>query len=103
MRTRHRKLIHYGITEARGQELLKLAAQENNWDLVCRAAELSNSFLSSYLVKSLQEGIGYDKVFGQRYFYPCTKADFYGYRRKTLAMFDRLLAEEGGATNGQLS
>lgn len=103
MRTRHRKLIHYGITEARGQELLKLAAQENNWDLVCRAAELSNSFLSPYLVKSLQQEIGYDKVFGKRYFYPCTKADFYGYRRKTLAILDRLLAEDGGVTDGQLS
>ncbi len=102
MRTRNRKLIHYGITEARGRELLQLATQEDYRDLVCQAAELSNSYLASYLVKSLRQGIGYDRIFGRRYIYPCTRADFYGYRRKTLAIIDRLLAEKGGLPDGQL-
>ena len=92
MRTRKKKLADYGIGEERGTELLKLAALEENQETVCRAANLSNPYLAPYLVRSLQQGIGYYKLFGKMYFRPCTGADFYGYRRKALAIFNRLLA-----------
>lgn len=93
MRTREKKLADYGISEERGAELMKLAALEENQETVCRAANLSNPYLAPYLVKSLQQGVGYYKLFGKMYFRPCTGADFYGYRRKTLSIIDRLLAD----------
>lgn len=102
MRIRAKKLIHYGISKERGQELLRLAMMEENRQAVCKAAEESNSYLAPYLVKSLRQGVGYYQIMGTMYFRPCTAADFYGYRRKTLAIFDRLLAGEGGASDGQL-
>ena len=91
MRTREKKLSDYGITEERGRELLRLAALEENRQAVCEAAEESNPYLAPYLVKSLRQGVGYYQVMGAMYFRPCTAADFYGYRRKTLAAFDKLL------------
>lgn len=57
MRTRAKRLIHYGITEERGRELLKLAALEKKQDIVRRAAMESNSYLAPYLVRSLRQVI----------------------------------------------
>ncbi len=94
MRTREKKLSDYGISPARAQELLLLARQEQNRDLLRRAAENSCPGLSDSLVKSLTEGIGYWSICSWVYI-PATKADFYGYRRKTLATFDNLLKGEG--------
>lgn len=93
MRTRKKKLTDYGISEQRGTELLKLAALEENQETVCRAANMSNPYLAPYLVKSLQKKVGYDRLFGSMYFRPCIRQDFYGYRRKTLAIIDQLLAD----------
>ena len=93
MRIRKKKLTDYGISEERGAELLELAAMKENQRTVCKAASLSNPYLAPYLVKSLQEKVGYDRLFGSMYFRPCVRQDFYGYRRKTLAIIDRLLAD----------
>lgn len=95
MRTREKKLSDYGISEARGRELLRLAALEENRQAVCEAAMESNPYLAPYLVKSLRQGVGYYQMMGIMYFRPCTSADFYGYRRKALAAFDRLLIGKG--------
>lgn len=74
---------------------MRLAALEENQDIVRRAARESNPYLAPYLVKSLRQGVGYYQLMGTMYFRPCTSADFYGYRRKALAAFDRLLMGEG--------
>ncbi len=95
MRTRAKKLIHYGITEERGQELLKLAALEENRQAVREAAQKSNPLLAPYLTKSLLEKVGYDRLFGKTYYRPCTRADFYAYRRKALASFNGLMTGDG--------
>lgn len=94
MRTREMKFSDYGISPERAQELLLLARQEQNRDLLRRAAESSCPGLSDSLVKSLTEGIGYWSICSWVYI-PATKADFYGYRRKTLAVFNNLLKGEG--------
>ncbi len=95
MRTRAKKLIHYGITEERGRELLRLTMMEENRQALYEAAEESNPLLAPYLAKSLREKVGYDRLFGKMYYQPCTRADFYAYRRKALAIFDGLLTGEG--------
>lgn len=94
MRTREKKLSDYGISPDRAQELLALARQKQNRDLLLRAAESSCPGLSDCLVKSLTEGIGYWSICSWVYI-PATKVDFYAYRRKTLAAFDDLLKKEG--------
>ncbi len=95
MRTREKKLSDYGISPERAQELLLLARQEQNRDLLRRAAENSCPGLSDSLVKSLTEGIGYWTICSWVYI-PATKADFYGYRRKTPAVFNNLLRDAAG-------
>lgn len=95
MRTREKKLSDYGISPERAQELLLLARQEQNRNLLCRAAESSCPGLSDSLVKSLTEGVGYWSICSWVYI-PATKADFYGYRRKTLAVFNNLLQDAAG-------
>lgn len=95
MRTREKKLVHYGITRERGRELLWLATLEENRQAVCEAAEKSNPSLAPYLAKSLRGKVGYDRLLGKMYYRPCTKSDFYAYRRKALAIFDGLLTGEG--------
>lgn len=95
MRTREKKLVHYGIGEKRGRELLMLATLEENRQAVCEAAEKSNPSLAPYLAKSLRGKVGYDRIFGKMYYRPCTRADFYAYRRKTLAIFGKLMEKEG--------
>ena len=95
MRTREKKLSDYGISLERAQELLLLARQEQNRDLLRRAAENSCPGLSDSLLKSLTEGIGYWSICSWVYI-PATKADFYGYRRKTLAVFNNLLQDAAG-------
>ncbi len=95
MRTREKKLEDYGISRDRAQELLILARQEQNRALLCRAAENSCPWLSECLVQSLTGGGGYDRLY-MRIYVPATKADFYGYRRKTLAAFHDLLLDAAG-------
>lgn len=95
MRTRAKRLIHYGITEERGQELLKLATLEENRQAVYEAAEKSNPLLAPYLAKSLREKVGYDRLFGKMFYQPCTRADFYAYRRKTLAILNGMMTGDG--------
>ena len=79
MRTREKKLSDCGTSPGRAKELMALARQEQNTD---------------FLVKSLTEEVGYWSICSWVYI-PATKADFYGYRRKTLAAFDNLLKKRG--------
>lgn len=92
MRTREKQFRHYGICPERVQELLTLARAEENRELLQKAAESSCAWLSEYLIRSLSSGIGYEKMYMQTYI-PATKADFYAYRRKTLAAFHTLLLD----------
>lgn len=90
MRTREKQYRHYGISPERVEELLTLARSENNQELLQKAAESSCPWLSDCLVRSLTSGIGYEQMYKQIYI-PATKADFYAYRRKALAVFNSLL------------
>lgn len=90
MRTRQKGLQHYGIDRERGKELLLLARQEQNRNLLIQAAKESNPELAHYLVMSLSCGMSYMEIY-KREFVPLPEKDFYGYRRKALAIFNRLL------------
>ena len=92
MRTREKQFRHQGICQEQVQELLILAKAEENQELLQKAAENSCAWLSEYLIRSLSSGIGYEQMYKQTYI-PATKADFYAYRRKTLAAFNTLLLD----------
>ena len=90
MRTRYMGYIHYGISTERSEELQELAKLDENRELVQIAAEQSQPELAKYIVESLVEGIGYDRLY-RKYWLPYTADDFYGYKRRAIFIFDMLL------------
>lgn len=90
MRTRDKSLSDYGIDCSRMAELMELARLEENKGLICKAAELSNPGLSTFIIESLTQKRGYDRIYIKSYI-PAKCDDFYAYRRKTLALFSLLL------------
>ena len=99
MRIREKRLMDYGVSESRERELIILAQQEENRGILEEAAEVSNSYLAPYLVRSLTSGrnqkgqskVGYRTLFKYAPYPPCKEDDFYAYKRKTLAVFNTFL------------
>ncbi len=92
MQIRDMKMEDYGISEARSKELMELARLEENRDVLEMAANASNDYLAKYLIVSLsRKRAGFRTLFKYEAFLPCTKNDFYAYRRRTLAFFDSFL------------
>nr|WP_289707385.1 hypothetical protein [Enterocloster clostridioformis] len=90
MRTRDKSLSDYGIDCSRAAELMELARLEENKGLICKAADLSNPGLSTFIIESLTQKKGYDRIYIKSHI-PAKRDDFYAYRRKTLALFSLLL------------
>lgn len=90
MRTRDKSLSDYGIDCSRAAELMELARREENKGLICKAADLSNPGLSTFIIESLTQKRGYDRIYIKSYI-PAKRDDFYAYRRKALALFSLLL------------
>ena len=90
MKTRHMGYMHYGISDERACELRKLVKLKENRELVQIAAEQSRPEMAKYIVESLVEGIGYDRLY-RKYWLPYTADDFYGYKRRAIFIFDMLL------------
>ena len=68
MRTRDKSLSDYGIDCSRTAELMELARLEENKGLICMAAELSNPGLSAFIIESLTQKRGYDRIILNRIF-----------------------------------
>ena len=90
MKTRHMGYMHYGISTERSEELQELTKLKKNRELVQIAAEQSRPELAKYIVESLVEGIGYERLY-RKYWLPYTADDFYGYKRRAVFIFDMLL------------
>lgn len=90
MKTRHMGYMHYGISTERSEELQELAKLKKNRELVQIAAEQSRPELAKYIVESLVDGIGYERLY-RKYWLPYTADDFYGYKRRAVFIFDMLL------------
>ena len=99
MRTREMTITDYGIDESCERELLEMATMPENQKFLSIAANVSNSYLAPYLVRSLTSGryqdgrlkLGYRSLFKGCYYRPCKEDDFYAYRRLTLAIFHSLI------------
>ena len=103
MRTREKRYADYGLTDSKAKELMAFCRNPDNAEIVRRAVVAANPLLSDNLFVSLTEGKGNDRQYRYIYRPPATKADFYAYRRLTLAVLDILLREgdseweDGGA------
>lgn len=94
MRTREALYEDYGLDPERVDKLLESGEREKNWILVCWSAVAVNPHLAEYISESIITDKGYDKIHKEsflQYYIPVKRDDFYGYRRKTLAVFDKLL------------
>lgn len=94
MRTREAFYADYGFDQQRVEELLTLGKKEENWILVCWSAVAVNPHLAKYISESIIANKGYDKIHKEsflQFYIPVKRDDFYGYRRKALAVFDKLL------------
>ena len=65
MRTRDKSLSDYGIDCSRAAELVELARLEENKGLICKAADLSNPGLSTFIIESLTQKKGYDRIYNE--------------------------------------
>ena len=87
-----------GISEERRREIYKQVTKSQNREILIGAAYTVNEYLAPYLVESLEKvntdtcraQKGYDTLLRERGM-RCTNNDFYGYRKKTLIMADKIL------------
>ena len=90
---REKSLRDYGIT-AEDEEKLKIKVKNlseiEREHLVYAALSSCDPLLAVSVIRSIEEGLSYDKLNKKQYI-PALPDDFYGYRRKTIATFyDRL-------------
>lgn len=92
MRTREKRYADYGLTDDRVKELLAFCRNPDNAEMVRKAAVAANPPLADAIVNSLIQRYGYD---AQTCWVeiPAIKADFYAYRRLTVAVLDIWLRE----------
>lgn len=90
MRTREMGWKEYSLTTKRVHDLREYCKEKDNMPMVVEAAAFANPSLSGAIVKSLTTGIGYVELSKKEYI-PITKADFYAYQRRAVAILDILL------------
>lgn len=95
MRTRDKGYDDYGLTKERVAELKALCKTKDAqiMQLLHLAAYAANPSLAEDLVYSLAEGASYEHLWYIRNVY-IPKADFYGHRRKTIYILDRLIGAD---------
>lgn len=88
MRTRNKKWTDYGLTYEDVGRLRSecLNAAGKDYERICKAAEEANVEMSEYIVKSLTDGLSYERMSRETYI-PINRNDFYAYQRKTLAIY----------------
>ena len=99
MRTRDLSWEDRGISKERQKALYHEAAKPDNRDLLIRAAQAVNEQLSPYIIESLagfneavgRQKIGYYALYIKNDDMVCERNDFYGYRKKTLVVIDKML------------
>lgn len=95
MRTKDKGYSQYGFE--RGEEkYYKFLAREHDYEkrmILHRAAFEANDSISEDIIFSIVGGVSYDEI-SKIHYIPISRTDFYGYCRKTLAIFRDKLNEE---------
>lgn len=92
MRTRHKSLSDYGVPEEDIEPLKKycLSADADDRILLLQCAISAAPGLEISIYDSLVSGKGYNSITNEREI-PALKADWYGYQRKTLDKYYKML------------
>jgi hypothetical protein len=93
MRTRRKGYEHYGFADRKEvQKWLQYCRNLNEAEtgILQEAAAWAYPAIASLLVESLVHGVSYQKM-EMSVEIPICEKDFYGYRRKTLAMFRNMI------------
>lgn len=90
IRNRDRSYSEYGISEAESKEIIKYIRSGNMTDeeehLLLKSAIEANSSIFPDIYASIRSGISYENMTRIKNV-PISKPDFYGYRRKAIAIF----------------
>ena len=92
MRTREMKLYDHGVPPEDEPKVRALCRTATGYDLDLLRHAIASAApgIEKPIQDSLTTGIGYVELSKKEYI-PVTKADFYGYQRKALAEFYRML------------
>lgn len=96
MRTREKRYKDYGVTKEEKEKVLNFCKNAKKEDefLIRNAALCANPYIADYICDSLKNDLSYDRLFKTLYV-PIGRDDFYGYRRKTIAILKNLLLLSG--------
>ena len=96
MKLRDKKYTDYGLTQEEGKALEKRCQELTPEEqvMLTEAAKMTSKEFAEALVKSLREGLSYDKITKIAPIF-CSPVDFYAYRRKCVATFGKLLETKG--------
>lgn len=99
MRTRDWSWAARGVNKERQKALYIEAANPGNRDVLIMAAQAVNEQLSPYIIETLagfdettgHSKTGYYALYSKNDDMVCERDDFYGYRKRTLVVIDKLL------------
>lgn len=96
MRLREKGYKHYGITEEHAREIIRacMSADKAHTELLREACIQSNPYIHKELYRSITENRSYDRF----YYIPIGRSDFYGYRRKAIAIYEQMMTEADNDT-----
>lgn len=88
MRTREKGYKDYGFAEGEEQKVKQYCRGGDflEHDLLLQSAISANPYIASDLYYSVVKGVSYESIDRIKHI-PMSKADFYGYQRKCLAIF----------------
>lgn len=91
-----RRRDNRGLSRAQERRvLLGLRARREAVPALLAAVDVVYPDLRKELVWSILYGISYDRIEARQGYVPINRADFYGLRRKTLAIYAQLITEGG--------
>lgn len=96
MRMRDKSYRDYGFKHGE-EKYVKYLAREPNYEqrlLLFDSAYSANQAIAEDIIFSIVSGTSYDEIMKIHYI-PVTRVDFYGYSRKTLAIYRDKLREYG--------
>lgn len=104
MRTREKGYADYNLTLEEVTKILEWCKKPNFEEniLLLECAKKAHAYFFNDIYFSIVKGLSYEKI-DQKIYQNAQKSDFYGYRRKTLALFREALKEKNKYPFGELS
>lgn len=89
----------YGLERGRVKFLLQQCRAGKHTDLLCVAAQQAEPHIAKWIISSIAEGKSLHDMeikweLGEAEIMPCGRNSFYAYRKYTLAILNKMLAEK---------